>query len=344
MYKVGIVLCYLGGHLHGYFDKFLIGCKYNPTIDWLLFTDDHTQMDYPENVKVHYTTLDEMRERVHTALDREICIDTPRGLCNYKVMYGKIFEEELKPYDFWGFCDCDLVFGNLRKFFTDDIFEKYGKIGIYGHLTLMRNDEFHRMVWKDAAEAFKGYLGVDIFKEGSRAWSFDEVPGIDRYFDEQGLPQYGERIFESYQPDKKGFIPDDRKNYAKGFVAKLKNDKNCWKWRKRKHVMFEYDRGSIYRICLIHGKVCKEEILYAHFPGGKNFKNRELGDHFYIIPYEFTDQVELTPKWIRAHAEDEHLMQSLKLNFIWYRGVAAKYMPGLAKVVKKLLGKEKGKE
>ena len=124
MYKVGIVLCYLGGHLHGYFDKFLIGCKYNPTIDWLLFTDDHTQMDYPENVKVHYTTLDEMRERVHTALDREICIDTPRGLCNYKVMYGKIFEEELKPYDFWGFCDCDLVFGNLRKFFTDDIFEK----------------------------------------------------------------------------------------------------------------------------------------------------------------------------------------------------------------------------
>ena len=200
------------------------------------------------------------------------------------------------------------------------------------------------MVWKDAAEAFKGYLGVDIFKEGSRAWSFDEVPGIDRYFDEQGLPQYGERIFESYQPDKKGFIPDDRKNYAKGFVAKLKNEKNCWKWRKRKHVMFEYDRGSIYRICLIHGKVCKEEILYAHFPGGKNFKNRELGDHFYIIPYEFTDQVELTPKWIRAHAEDEHLMQSLKLNFIWYRGVAAKYMPGLAKVVKKLLGKEKGKE
>ena len=124
MYKVGIVLCYLGGHLHGYFDKFLIGCKYNPTIDWLLFTDDHTQMDYPENVKVHYTTLDEMRERVHTALDREICIDTPRGLCNYKVMYGKIFEEELKPYDFWGFCDCDLVFGNLRKFFTDDIFDR----------------------------------------------------------------------------------------------------------------------------------------------------------------------------------------------------------------------------
>ena len=108
--------------------------------------------------------------------------------------------------------------------------------------------------------------------------------------------------------------------------------------------MFEYDRGSIYRICLIHGKVCKEEILYAHFPGGKNFKKQELGDHFYIIPYEFTDQVELTPKWIRAHAEDEHLMQSLKLNLSGYRGVAAKYMPGLAKVVKKLLGKEKGKE
>lgn len=340
MYKIGIVLCYMGGHMHGYFDKFLLGCKYNPTIDWHLFTDDHTEFDYPENVKVHYTTLDVLRERARTALKREVCIDSPRGLCNYKVMYGQIFEEELQGYDYWGFCDCDLVFGDLRHFLTDEIFDQYGKVGIYGHLTLMRNDEFHRGVWAPAAEAFKQYLGVDIFKEGERAWSFDEVPGIDRYFDEQGLPQYSKRIFESYQPDKKGFIPDDRKNYEKGLVNRIKKIPYCRQWRKRKHVMFEFDHGKMYRICLIHGKVCKEEILYAHFPGGKNFTNREVGEHFYIIPYEFIKDAELTPKWIRAHSEEEHLMQSLRLNFIWYRGVAAKYMPGLANLVKRMLGRK----
>lgn len=222
MDKIGIVLCYFGGKLHGYFDKWLIGCKYNPTIDWLLFTDDHREFDYPENVKVHYTTLDAVRERARIALERDVCIDTPRGLCNYKVMYGQIFEQELQGYDFWGYCDCDLVFGDIRRFFTDDILKRYGKVGIYGHLTLMRNDEFHRTVWKEVAKSFQTWMGVDIFKEGDRPWSFDEVPGIDRYFKERGIPQYSERIFESYQPDKRGFIPDDRKNYEKGLKKFLR--------------------------------------------------------------------------------------------------------------------------
>lgn len=341
MNKVGVALCYLGGHLHEYFDKFLLGCKYNPTIDWLLFTDDHSALDYPENVKVYYTTIDEVRERARIKLAREICIDSPRGLCNYKVMYGAIFEEELKDYDYWGYCDCDLVFGDLRAFLTDDIFEKYGKIGMYGHFTLLRNDEFYCSLWKDLAEAFQGYEGVDIFKEGERAWSFDEVPGIDRYFDEHGLQQYSERICESYQPDKVGFISDARKNYGKGIAQKVKNMPYCHKWRIRKHVMFEFDHGKMYRISLIHEKVCREEIMYAHFPGGKKFKNPKTGDHFYIIPYEFTETAELTPQWIRSHSEEEHLAQSLRLGFIWYRGVAAKYLPGVAKVVKRLMGRKK---
>lgn len=338
MYKIGIVLCYFGGKLHEYFDKFLIGCKYNPTIDILLFTDDNSEIAYPENVKVYHTSLDVIRERARLSLETEICIDTPRGLCNYKVMYGQIFKKELESYDFWGYCDCDLVFGDIRKFITDDILNTYGKIGIYGHFTLMKNDEFHRTVWKDVAESFKTWMGVDILKEGSRAWSFDEVPGIDRYFKEHGIPQYSERIFESYQPDKRGFIPDDRKNYEKG-IKRIKNIAYCRQWRIRKHVMFEFDYGKMYRICLIHGKVCREEILYAHFPGGKTFRNRDLGDHFYVIPYEFIEKAELRPKWIREHAEDEHLLQSLKLNFIWYRGVVAKYVPGLAKLVKRLMGR-----
>lgn len=341
MYKIGIVLCYMGGKLHSYFDKFLIGCKYNPTIDWILFTDDKSPFPYPDNVKVHYTTLDTIRERAKTALQREVCIRIPRGLCNYKVMYGEIFEKELEEYDFWGYCDCDLVFGDIRAFLTDAILSSYGKIGICGHLTLMRNDDFHRHIWKDVAVSFQKYMEVDIFKEGERAWSFDEAAGINRYFRENELAQYSNRIFESYNPDKKGFIPDYRTNNEKGLLPRIRNRKNCIPWRIRKHVILEFDHGKMYRICLIHGKIHKEEVCYAHFPGGKHFINRELGDHFYIIPYEFTNEVELTPDWLRKHSEEEHLSQSIRLKFIWYRGVASKYFPGLANVTKKLIRYEK---
>lgn len=337
MYKIGIVLCYMGGHLHEYFDKFLIGCKYNPTIDWHLFTDDHRQFDYPENVKVHYTILEEIRSRAESSLGRKVLIDAPYALCNYKVMYGEIFKEELREYDFWGYCDCDLIFGDIRAFLTEEILSSYGKVGICGHLTLMRNDDFHRSIWKEVAEAFVGYMGVNIFEAGgSVGWSFDEHAGINRYFNERGLPQYSKRIFESAAPDRAGFIPDYRDNYEKGLIRRIRNRKNCMPWRIRKHVILEFDHGKMYRICLIHEEVVKEEVCYAHFPGGKKFINRELGDHFFLIPCEFLDEVELTPEWLRAHSEEDHLSHMIRRKYIWYRGVASKYFPGIASVVKKI--------
>ena len=43
-----------------YFGKFpvsfplwLVSCGANPTVDWLIFTDDTTPYDYPQNVKVN---------------------------------------------------------------------------------------------------------------------------------------------------------------------------------------------------------------------------------------------------------------------------------------------------
>ena len=44
-------------------------------------------------------------------------------------------------YDFWGYCDIDLIFGNIRKFITDDILDKYDKILSRGHFTLFRNKD-----------------------------------------------------------------------------------------------------------------------------------------------------------------------------------------------------------
>jgi hypothetical protein len=37
------------------------------------------------------------------------------------VAYGEIFANELHEYDFWGFSDIDLIWGNIRNFYTEEL-------------------------------------------------------------------------------------------------------------------------------------------------------------------------------------------------------------------------------
>jgi FkbM family methyltransferase len=58
--------------------------------------------------------------------------------------YGVIFEEYIKGFDFWGHCDIDIVWGDLRSFITEAILQNYDIVScrkdfLAGHLTLWRN-------------------------------------------------------------------------------------------------------------------------------------------------------------------------------------------------------------
>ena len=138
MYSIAYVVPYFGKFPKG-FQFWLMSCGCNPSIDWLIFTDDRTDYDYPDNVKVTYWTFDQMRTRVQSIFDFPISLERPYKLCDYKPAYGEIFERELRGYDFWGDCDIDLVWGDIRKFYTDEVLENYEKVGFNGHSMLFRN-------------------------------------------------------------------------------------------------------------------------------------------------------------------------------------------------------------
>ena len=121
------------------FKMWLLSCAANETIDWILLTDDRTEYNYPNNVKVHYCTYDSIKERIQNNFDFPIVISKPWKLCDFRPAYGEIFSDELKTYDYWGHCDMDLIFGDIRAFITDEILEKYDKIGFQGHSVIYRN-------------------------------------------------------------------------------------------------------------------------------------------------------------------------------------------------------------
>mgnify|MGYP000610979778 FL=1 len=135
-------ICYIipyFGKLPKNFALYLLGCAQNPTIDWKILTDDRTPYEFPTNVHVKYCNYEEVKQRIKAWFDFETVIDRPWRLSLFKPAYGEIFAEELSGYDFWGHCDIDLMWGNIRTFYSENNLNKYERLGFLGHSTLYKN-------------------------------------------------------------------------------------------------------------------------------------------------------------------------------------------------------------
>jgi len=125
--NIGLVLVWLG-EWPVWFDVFLRSCEFNPNIDWLIFSDNHSTLKYkPANIYLHQTSLEEIIQRIENKIQRPT-INNPIKFCDYKVMYGHVFEEYLNKYQYWGHCDLDIVWGNVEGFLNKINYQQYDLI------------------------------------------------------------------------------------------------------------------------------------------------------------------------------------------------------------------------
>lgn len=150
--KIALILPYFG-KFDNLFPIWLHSCRCNSEIDWIVFTDDKSCYDYPDNVKVHYINFETMREHFQSFYDFKISLDTPYRLCNFKPAYGELFADYIKGYDAWGFCDNDMIYGDIVKNIPTILSDKF-KIGRFGHLTILPNTEECRRLYR-YADAYK---------------------------------------------------------------------------------------------------------------------------------------------------------------------------------------------
>ena len=165
--KCLLILPYFG-KFNNYFELFLKSCALNPGYNWLIFTDCKDEYNYPKNVCVVKMTLEELHKRANEKLGFEVSLDAPYKLCDYKPAYGFLFEEYIKGYEYWGNCDCDLLFGNLEKILTPLLNKGYEKLFAAGHLTIYKNSPENnrrfmktingRLYYKEAFQTNKIYV------------------------------------------------------------------------------------------------------------------------------------------------------------------------------------------
>lgn len=187
-------ICLLAGYfgtLPTFFDCFLRSCELNPTIDWVILTDDPRPWDLPRNVQILPTRLDNLQRRFSDTLGFPVNLSRPYLLCDFRPAFGVLFEEIFRGYDFWGHCDLDMVFGSVREFLTVAVLGRFDRILQRGHLSLYRNTSEMNGQFMRPAPGAMDYRAV--FQD-ARYFNFDEWRGIYRILRFYDVPQYREEI------------------------------------------------------------------------------------------------------------------------------------------------------
>jgi hypothetical protein len=154
-------------------ELFMISCQWNPTVNWVFYTDCGVPACAPENVRFVHMSFDDYREMVSKRLAIQFPKTSPYKLCDYKPAYGFIHENEVAGFDYFGFGDIDVIYGDIRRFYTFEILS-HNLISAHdnrlsGHFCLLRNNEFMR-------QAFRRVKNWQIYLEDPEHRGFDEHP------------------------------------------------------------------------------------------------------------------------------------------------------------------------
>lgn len=265
--RVVLILAYFG-KFPNYFHLFLQSCYNNPNVDFIFFTDNNYQSQH--NVTfVHYQWA-EFVNFIQTKFDFNIRLDNPYKLCDFKPAYGYIFEDIIQNYEYWGYCDCDLIFGDL-SLLNPYLEEKHERIGVWAHLMIYKNNydvnrwfinlhdykvpSFQEIIQNPQCQFFDEYKGMDILvnankKDWCKVWLFDDIIFYSKYF-------FSKRKYKHY----------------------ILNHKTP--------MYFIYNRGKLFRKVLIKRKWETDESLYIHLQKRKMAISTKDNNNYYIIPNRF---------------------------------------------------------
>lgn len=260
------------GKLPQHFQLWLNSCGNNNTIQWIIFTDDKTKYYYPKNVKVYYKEFYEIVNYIKEKLEFNVVLESAYKLCDFKPAYGYIFNEYIKEYDFWGYCDIDIIFGDIRKFINNDILNEYDKIFPRGHLSLYRNSEKMNSLF---LKTLKGkYIYKDVFSTNDMC-CFDERftefnGGINGIALENGVKLYSND----------SIIADILIKYNNFIINSDSNKKKKYK------SIFIYDKNLV-RYIKENDNIIRKEYLYIHFQKRRMKVYNGIKDKYIIIANEF---------------------------------------------------------
>lgn len=290
MNKVCFVVPYFG-NFPSTFNYWLNCCKRNPDFTWLIYTDVVKEYDYPKNVKVIHISFEQLKKNIENKLGFKTGLNYPYKLCDFRPLYGDLFREDLEGYTHFGWCDLDIIFGRLNNFLTPTLLNKYDKISIFGHMSILKNTPSICKLYKKTD--FKKIListKTKAFDEKSQSPNINELMESNGY---KVLPRFN---FCDIASDMYNF---HCYTYQGGRKAVLE---------KYSPTIFLYDSGNLYRYSLNNREIVKKEIAYVHFQKRRIEVSSQYTDKFALVPNKIISfPPEVNNKFILKNSKNNYI-------------------------------------
>ncbi|HEY3755268.1 MAG TPA: DUF6625 family protein [Opitutaceae bacterium] len=219
-----------------WFWLFLESCGRNRSFNWLFVTDCPQPRQSPPNCRFVSMSWADCAARIADVCALRHPPTLVYKICDFRFAFGDIFSDYVGGFDYWGFGDIDVIYGDLESGLAAEIWEHelvtFNRTHVSGHLSLLRNDPKtvrRYQVWRPWRENV----------EESRNRRLDEDAGY-----------YGiENVYaiESYNTPLSPFIPWVDGTYRFPYV-----------WYYRQGTLSTNTEG-------------KRQFLYLHFMRYKNY-------------------------------------------------------------------------
>jgi hypothetical protein len=264
-FRINLFMFQFGGEWRPVFRMFMHFINYHPEITITVLTDLPNFEPYddfvPPNVHHHPVTLEGLANFTNTLLNttgltERVAVGRPYKVCDYRIIFGKMFHELLVHgnYTHWGWIDQDVLFGTL---FTPHMFParaykdpaehymQFDTIGINqayfanGPFTLLRFNDLMTELYSNVS-----YFYLSLHTYPNKPSGVDEIN-----FHHTIKLQHSLGNLRLYQPPLSGLECGD-----------------SWIWYNG--TMVHLARGGL------------EECVYAHFGGANGKRMRALGQPF----------------------------------------------------------------
>lgn len=287
-----ITVCIIGiyfGTLPDNFKIWLGSCGYNPTIDFLLITDnDLTEYKIPNNVKVINYSFEQLKQCFAEKLGFKIGMEKPYKLCDFRPTYGFVFQEYISIYDYWGYCDFDLVWGDLRCYIDKYLLTDYSKFLPYGHLSLYKNDFENNQLFRlsnDYTLSYKEMLS------SPNNYLFDELV-VDNIIKVNHISSFEKIIFVDIDPNYKRIKHVEKLNYKPEIYKEYLTENKKFNYKNQ---LFYWENGKIIMAYMEKNEILEKEFMYIHFQK-RNLTGfceiEEMVNGFYITSVGFIPKLE----------------------------------------------------
>lgn len=246
MNKVCLVSVYMGNEFPDIIKAWAKSCKANPDFNFLLVSNiDQKDIKFPSNVKLLNITFADLRNRIQKLFKFQISLNKPYKLCDFKPTFGQIFKDELTDYDWWGYTDIDVIYGDMNRFITQNMLNDFERIGMYGHLSMYKNNDKMNNLYKEKGSIFS-YKRV--FSK-PYSYIFDESDGMNMICEKNHIKWF------------KNLRLADADRYSKRITEYFDN-MHCPE-------VYQWSNGHLFHEYIQNNALKKKEYCYLHVSSKK---------------------------------------------------------------------------